>query len=218
MHGDFDADLVIVGSGVAGALMAAIGSSRGGERAIALASLVASAVLCAAMAFSGSLVAFLVVRFLAGVASAYTMVFLSSIVLGKAASAGRPGIQALHFAGVGIGIGVSGLITGAVFMAGLGWRESWLAAGIVSAALAQALASADPLVGDLLDLSLGPAIDVCGKAIAAALFGGAVVQPVVTHVALRTVDMWLNDALGDEAFEDEPKPPKARRRAKPKAE
>ena len=57
-----------------------------------------------------------------------------------------------------------------------------------------------------------------GKAIAAALFGGAVVQPVVTHVALRTVDMWLNDALGDEAFEDEPKPPKARRRAKPKAE
>lgn len=123
---------------LAGALMAAIGSSRGGERAIALASLVASAVLCAAMAFSGSLVAFLVVRFLAGVASAYTMVFLSSIVLGKAASAGRPGIQALHFAGVGIGIGVSGLITGAVFMAGLGWRESWLAAGIVSAALAAA--------------------------------------------------------------------------------
>ena len=39
---------------------------------------------------------------------------------------------------------------------------------IVSAALAQALASADPLVGDLLDVSLGPAIDLCGKAIAAA--------------------------------------------------
>ena len=62
-----------------------------------------------------------------------------------------------------------------------------------------------------------------GKAIAAALFGGAVVQPVVTHVALRTVDMWLNDALGDEAFEDESEAegkaaPKARRRAKPKAE
>jgi hypothetical protein len=42
------------------------------------------------------------------------------------------------------------------------------AVAIVSAALAQALASADPLVGDLLDLSLGPAIDLCGKAIAAA--------------------------------------------------
>lgn len=121
---------------LAGALMAAVGSSRGGERAIALASLVASAVLCAAMALSESLVAFLAVRFLAGVASAYTMVFLSAIVLGKAASAGRPGIQALHFAGVGIGIGLSGLITGAVFLAGLGWRESWLAAGFVSAALA----------------------------------------------------------------------------------
>lgn len=62
-----------------------------------------------------------------------------------------------------------------------------------------------------------------GKAIAAALFGGAVVQPVVTHVALRTVDMWLNDALGDEAFEDESEAEgtaarKARRRTKAKSE
>ncbi|MCC0026164.1 MAG: YbfB/YjiJ family MFS transporter [Zhengella sp.] len=118
---------------LAGALLASGGGAQGRERTIALAALAASTVLCAAMALSGSLVAFLLVRFLAGVASAYIMVFLSAIVLGKAASAGRPGIQALHFGGVGTGISLSALITGAVYLAGHGWQESWLAAALVSA-------------------------------------------------------------------------------------
>ncbi|PHP67060.1 MFS transporter [Zhengella mangrovi] len=125
---------------LAGALMAAGGGSQGRERTIALSALAASAVLCGAMAVSDSLVAFLIVRFLAGVASAYLMVFLSAIVLGKAASAGRPGVQALHFGGVGTGISLSALITGAVFLAGHGWRESWLAAAAVSVVALAAVA------------------------------------------------------------------------------
>lgn len=117
---------------LAGALMASGGGAQGRERSIALAALAASALLCAAMALSGSLAAFIILRFLAGVASAYIMVFLSAIVLGMAAREGRPAIQALHFGGVGTGIGLSAFITASVHLAGHGWQESWLAAALIS--------------------------------------------------------------------------------------
>ena len=46
---------------------------------------------------------FIVLRFASGVASAFVLVFSSALVLDRLAAAGRPGLTALHFAGVGIG-------------------------------------------------------------------------------------------------------------------
>ena len=70
-----------------GALLAAGGWAHGRERAAMLVGLGANAVLLGAMALTHSLPVFLAIRFLAGVASAFLMVFLSAIVFSRLAAA-----------------------------------------------------------------------------------------------------------------------------------
>ena len=87
------------------------------------------------MGLTESIAAFLVIRFLAGLASAFVMVFLASIVFGHLAAAGRNDLQALHFGGVGLGIALSSAL-----MARAHRRQAGLArpAGLWSAALSAA--------------------------------------------------------------------------------
>ncbi|MGO4833385.1 YbfB/YjiJ family MFS transporter, partial [Rhizobiaceae sp. 2RAB30] len=117
-----------------GAFAAAGAWAHGRERLLMLASLAANAVLAAAMAFTTSLTLFLAIRLAAGVASAFLMVFLASIVFSHLASAGRNDLQAMHFSGVGVGIAISALMTGTLVLAGAPWSADWLWAGILSAA------------------------------------------------------------------------------------
>ncbi|MEZ5810683.1 MAG: YbfB/YjiJ family MFS transporter [Rhizobiaceae bacterium] len=117
-----------------GAVVASGAWGQGRERLVMLAGLGASAVLAAAMALTDSLAAFLLIRFLAGVASAFLMVFLSTIVLNRLMAVGREDLQAVHFGGVGLGIATSSLMTGALVLAGAEWPASWLWAGAISAA------------------------------------------------------------------------------------
>ncbi|TIP55961.1 MAG: YbfB/YjiJ family MFS transporter, partial [Mesorhizobium sp.] len=63
-----------------GALAAAGGWAHGRERMLMFASLAASALLAGLMGLNETMAAFLVIRFLAGLASAFVMVFMSSIV------------------------------------------------------------------------------------------------------------------------------------------
>jgi predicted MFS family arabinose efflux permease len=53
-------------------------------------------------------------------------------VAGRLSAAGRPGLQALHFGGVGLGIAVSSLMTAALFSRGAGWQAGWWWAGGLS--------------------------------------------------------------------------------------
>ena len=115
-----------------GAIAAAFGWAHRRERAMMLAGLVANAVLAAAMAFTTSLAAFLLIRFAAGVASAFVLVFSVTIVFSHLAAAGRNDLQALHFGGVGLGIALSALLVGSLHMAGADWAEGWIGAGVVS--------------------------------------------------------------------------------------
>lgn len=124
---------------LAGAILSAYGWATGRERQVALGGLLATAILLAAMAATTSVFAFTVIRFLAGVASAFSMIFSSSIVLPYAA--GRDNVNVLHFGGVGLGIALSSALVLAVnTMAGdgaHGWRLNWIAgAAIVLVALA----------------------------------------------------------------------------------
>src|SRR3989449_10384140 len=77
-------------------------------------------------------VAFLALRFAGGVASAFVLVFASALVLDRLGAAGRSGLSAVHFAGVGAGIALSAVIVSSLVAWGGGWRLLWLASGLVS--------------------------------------------------------------------------------------
>jgi len=120
-----------------GAVLAAYGWATGRERKVALLALAATAVLLAAMAMTTSVPAFAVIRFLAGVASAFALVFSSQIVLSHGAIAGNDHVQAAHFGGPGAGIALSSVM---VLLVGLyfdgsadAWRASWIGGAIYSA-------------------------------------------------------------------------------------
>src|SRR3954469_8629446 len=107
---------------LAGALLAAM-RLPGSRRAWLIAALAVNAACLAAMGVASSLPAFLLLRLLAGVASAFVLIFASALVLDRLAAAGRGRHGAVHFAGVGTGIVVS-----AALVAMLNdWRAMWLA-------------------------------------------------------------------------------------------
>lgn len=125
---------------LAGALAAAGAWLRGDRRRWFLGALLVSALSTGAMALTTSLAAFLLLRLAGGVASALVMVFGAALVLDRLAAAGRPGLSAVHFAGVGAGIALSAVLVSGLAALGFGWRAYWLAGGLVSlAALAAAL-------------------------------------------------------------------------------
>ncbi|WP_337269025.1 YbfB/YjiJ family MFS transporter [Oryzifoliimicrobium ureilyticus] len=119
-----------------GAILAGYGWAQGRERSLALAALAGNAIFLAAMAGTQSVALFSLIRFLAGLASAFVMIFTSSIVLGHAARAGNDHVSAAHFGGPGIGIALSSLMV-MVLSLGLigepvGWRGEWIGGAFFS--------------------------------------------------------------------------------------
>lgn len=100
------------------------------------AGLLVSVLTTAAMALPGGTWAWSVVRWLAGVASAFVLVFVSGIVFEAAARTGRPMLGSVLYAGVGIGIAASALGVYAGRDAGLGAGALWSALAALSLALA----------------------------------------------------------------------------------
>lgn len=123
---------------LAGAVLAGYGWAAGRERLIAISALTASALLLAAMGLTTSVAAFIVIRFLAGLASALAMVLTSSIVLPFARQGGTKGhvVNFLHFGGVGMGIALSStlalIVNTSAGDAAHGWRINWLAGAAIA--------------------------------------------------------------------------------------
>ncbi len=115
-----------------GALAASLAALPGGRRAWFLGALALSALSTGIMGFPSSMAAFLGLRFAGGVASAFVLVFSSALVLDRLAAAGRPGLSALHFAGVGCGIAASAVLVSWLAANGHDWRELWIYSGAVS--------------------------------------------------------------------------------------
>jgi len=112
-----------------GALAAASPRLPGGKRGGFIAGLAGSGLTTAAMGLVSSVPAFLALRFLGGIASAFVLVFASALVLERLAAMGRPRLSSLHFAGVGSGIAFSALLIAGLEATGFGWRVQWLASG-----------------------------------------------------------------------------------------
>ena len=117
---------------LAGALGAARASLPGPRRWWLLGALVISAVTTAAMGYDGGLGWFLAVRFAGGVASALVLILATALVLETLAKAGRPGLGAVHFAGVGVGIALSAALVAGLAAYGADWASMWAGSGAVS--------------------------------------------------------------------------------------
>jgi len=115
-----------------GAIVAAGGWATGRERSILVLGLVANTVLTLGMGLTDGMAAFLLIRFLGGVATAIVMVFLAAIVFAELALAGRSDLQAVHFGGVGVGIATSSAMIALLILEGAGWRTAWFGAGTLT--------------------------------------------------------------------------------------
>jgi MFS family permease len=93
-------------------------------------SLLATAVLTAGMAFTHLQSAWIVLRFLAGMASAWMLIYTSSWVLRHLAALERPGLRGVVFGGVGLGIIIAGLLCMLFLRSGWSSSDSWIALGV----------------------------------------------------------------------------------------
>ncbi len=116
---------------LAGALTAArLGLS---PSALMRASLVGIVVTTAAMGGHDSVPFWIVLRFAAGVFSAWALVSISAWVLPKLAQARRAELSGLVYAGVGLGIAVTGLFCLIAAQPGVPARWLWLELGVLAA-------------------------------------------------------------------------------------
>lgn len=122
-----------------GAVLAAV-RLPGSRWAWLIAALALNALALAAMGLTSALPAFLALRLLAGLASAFALIFASALVLDRLAAAGRGRLSAVHFAGVGIGIAVSAAVVALLH----DWRSMWFASAGLSAAAGLAVLALVP--------------------------------------------------------------------------
>lgn len=120
---------------VLGALAAAAVTQGARRRRWLVAAFVASAATTLVGAGLESFAAWLAVRFLAGVASAFCLVLGTAVVIEFAARCGAPQWGALHFAGVGAGIVASVLVIELARSLGGSLVAQWAALGLAAAAL-----------------------------------------------------------------------------------
>ena len=127
---------LIASSNFAGYLFGAILASKseipGNVKSWLIASLVASSITTAAMALLSSATGIILLRFLAGMSSAFVMVFASTAVLNQLSVIGRSDLSAYHFAGVGLGITLSAVVVWLQSQMGPQWRLMWFFSGLLS--------------------------------------------------------------------------------------
>lgn len=94
------------------------------------ASLAITAAATVAMAFANDMLAYLALRALAGVSSAWVLIHVSSWCAARLAVLGRPALNGVVFAGVGAGIVFAGALCIALMTLGAGSRMAWLLLGV----------------------------------------------------------------------------------------
>ncbi len=127
---------------LAGALFAGTGLR---SRAVIGSALLAIALATFGMGLATGLAAWLALRFLAGVASAWALVHVSAWCLVRLAELGSVRLDGVLFAGVGVGSAFAGVLCAALMRAGGSSAHAWFALGALSLAVAAAVW---PVLGD----------------------------------------------------------------------
>jgi MFS family permease len=119
-----------------GAMAATMVTARPLQTTLARGALVATVVAAAAIAATDSVSVWMAVRFVAGVASAFVMIFVAAQVLERLLAIGAAPRMLWMFSGVAVGIVGSSLMTLAAQAAGVGWQGMWVVGALLAAALA----------------------------------------------------------------------------------
>ncbi|MDA5399534.1 YbfB/YjiJ family MFS transporter [Hoeflea prorocentri] len=115
-----------------GAIVAGYGWAAGRERAVFIFGLFATTILLAAVPFASDVFVMSAIRFASGVASAFVMIFVTTIILSHVDVAGRPELSAVHFSGVGLGIAVSAVLLMFLIAFEADWRTGWYATAVLA--------------------------------------------------------------------------------------
>jgi predicted MFS family arabinose efflux permease len=115
-----------------GALIAAASFFVPRRRGWMLGALLVSALTTGAMAATSALLAFLLLRFAGGFASAFALIFTSSLVLDRLSESGRGHMAGHQFAGVGAGIAISAVLVAFLAAQHVAWQWQWLACAALS--------------------------------------------------------------------------------------
>lgn len=113
-----------------GAIMAATIASLKIKDQLYRAGLIMAIITTLGMALTDSLWLWAALRFLAGISSATGMLISAGLIMNWLIRHGRRSELGIHFAGVGLGIIVSG-IAAQLMVESLNWREQWLAVGLL---------------------------------------------------------------------------------------
>lgn len=111
-----------------GAILASLSFLGGNRKFWLFIALVASAATTYLMALTVELQHFYFLRFVSGIASAFAMIFVSSMVFDAISKSGRGWLLSIHFSGVGLGITASAIFVPMV----AGWRDQWISGGLVT--------------------------------------------------------------------------------------
>lgn len=119
---------------LAGAIVASLPSLPGSRQRWLAGSLLVSLGTTALSGVGDTLPVLMAVRMVAGVASAFALIFICAIVLDRLSLERRTGLSALLFAGPGIGITTSSVVVSAMSAAGFGWRALWFGSAAMGVA------------------------------------------------------------------------------------
>lgn len=174
---------------LAGALAAALPVFKGSRRPVLMGALLFNALGLAAMGLTESFAAHLVLRFAAGIANAFILIFASALVLDRLAAMGRERLAPVHFAGVGTGVAVSASAVAAILALGGDWRSLWFASGAMGLAGLALVAllierGEPPAIAQPTRTGAGPSFAMRAIIIAYGLFGLGYVVTATFIVAI----------------------------------
>lgn len=129
---------------LAGAVAGVTGIMGGNARAWFVGGLAASGLTMIAMAFTGNVWAFSVLRFVGGAGGAIIMVAGASLVFGPLVIAERGRYALAPFFGPGLGIAGSSLLVALLAGAGASWQAMWIVTGAIASAATLAVVACLP--------------------------------------------------------------------------
>ena len=100
------------------------------------AAVAASILSTALMGFPLDVTLFALIRFVSGVASAFTLIFGTSLILPSIQALGKISISTRHFTGVGLGMAVSSIVVSSMGAFNFAWYQLWYGVAISALVLA----------------------------------------------------------------------------------